>query len=130
MGIIDNLKKSFGVYTEDDIRDEELGAEPDNSFEVPISITPEQTIIDIILIRPRNADDIDYINDQIVSEKNPVIVDLAYLENEGPELFQMAISKIKFLREKYNAEAISLSRTDDKYLILIAPTQVNITKRD
>ncbi|MDR0911790.1 MAG: cell division protein SepF [Methanobrevibacter sp.] len=95
-----------------------------------VYIEPNPVIYDIILIRPRTVDDMNYVVDQIVHEKNPVILDLIYMQNDSAESYQMAGAKIKMLRENYHAEAISISKTEDKNLILLTPSQINIIKKD
>ena len=51
-----------------------------NDYEDDYVIIPEQSYYEIILIRPKTIDDINYVVDQVLEEKNPVIVDLSFLE--------------------------------------------------
>lgn len=89
-------------------------------------ITPEQTYYEIALIRPKTIDDINYVVDQVIEEKNPVILDLSFLEKESEPNFKLAGDKIKQMRERYGAQALLLSRTDDKNLIIVSPKKVKI----
>ena len=127
MSFIDTLKRSLGF-------DEET-REPVTSYGEDLIeddfgyIEPVQAFYEIILIRPRTADDMDYVFDQIVEENNPVVIDLGFLENEGPESFQMATEKIKILRKKHNAEAISLCRGAEKNMIILTPSRIKLIKK-
>ena len=132
MSFTDNLKKSlgfeeddFGVaygisdYGEDEFYEDEF-----------TTISPEQTFYEIVLIRPKSVDDMDYIFDQIVEENNPVILDLKFLEKQSEKDFKQAGEIIKLLRHQYGAEAILLSQTEDKNLIIITPSRVKLVRKD
>ena len=92
-------------------------------------IIPEQTYYEIILIRPKTIDDINYVVDQVTVEKNPVILDLSFLEKESAPNYKLAGDKIKQMRSRYGAEALLLSRTEDKNLIIIAPNKVKVINK-
>ena len=71
MSFTDNLKKSLG-FEEDDFGSaygiSDYGE--DEFFEDEFTtISPEQTFYEIVLIRPKSVDDMDYIFDQIVEER-------------------------------------------------------------
>ena len=132
MSFTDNLKKSlgfeeddFGVaygisdYGEDEFYEDEF-----------TTISPEQTFYEIVLIRPKSVDDMDYIFDQIVEENNPVILDLKFLEKQSEKDFRQAGEILKLLRHQYGAEAILLSQTEDKNLIIITPSRVKLVRKD
>ena len=93
------------------------------------TIVPEQPFYEIVLIRPKTIDDINYVVDQVIEEKNPVIIDLSFLQNESPSNFKLAGEKIKQMRARYGAQALLLSRTDDKNLIMISPKKVTLVKK-
>lgn len=131
MSFTDNLKKSLGFeednfgsaygisdYGEDEFEDEFM------------TISPEQTFYEIILIRPKSVDDMDYVFDQIVEENNPVILDLKFLEKQSNRDFRQAGEILKLLRNQYGAEAILLSQTDDKNLIIVTPARVKLVRKD
>ena len=131
MSFTDNLKKSLGFeednfgsaygisdYGEDEFEDEFM------------TISPEQTFYEIILIRPKSVDDMDYVFDQIVEENNPVLLDLKFLEKQSNRDFRQAGEILKLLRNQYGAEAILLSQTDDKNLIIVTPARVKLVRKD
>ena len=94
-----------------------------DEFEV---ITPEQSFYEIVLIRPKTIDDINYVIDQVLEEKNPVILDLSFLERESAANFKLAGEKIKQMRTRFGVQALLLARTEDKDLILVAPDKVKV----
>lgn len=97
-----------------------------DDFEV---IEPEQSFYEIVLIRPKTIDDINYIVDQVLEEKNPVIVDLSFLEKESAPNFKLAGEKIKQVRARYGAQALLLLRTEEKNLIIISPKKVKVINK-
>ena len=131
MSFTDNLKKSLG-FEEDDFGSaygiSDYGEEEfEDEF---LSISPEQTFYEIILIRPKSVDDMDYVFDQIVEENNPVILDLKFLEKQGQKEFKQAGEILKLLRQQYGAEAILLSQTEDKNLIIVTPARVKLVRKE
>ena len=92
-------------------------------------ITPERSFYEIVLIRPKTLDDINYIVDQVREEKNPVIVDLSFLERESAPNFKLAGDKINHLRERHGAQVLLLSRSEDKNMIIISPKKVKIVNK-
>ena len=132
MRFTDNLKKSLG-FEEDDFGSaygiSDYGE--DEFFEEGFtSISPEQTFYEIVLIRPKSVDDMDYIFDQIVEENNPVILDLKFLEKQSQKDFRQAGEILKILRHQYGAEAILLSQSEDKNLIIVTPSRVKLVRKD
>lgn len=132
MSFTDNLKKSLGFEEDDfgsaygisDYREDEFFEEEFTS------ISPEQTFYEIVLIRPKSVDDMDYIFDQIVEENNPVILDLKFLEKQSQKDFRQAGEILKILRHQYGAEAILLSQSEDKNLIIVTPSRVKLVRKD
>ena len=92
-------------------------------------ITPVQSFYEIVLIRPKTIDDINYVVDQVVEEKNPVILDLSFLEQESEPNFRLAGDKIKQMRTKYGAQALLLEHNEDKNLILLSPKKVKLINK-
>ncbi len=92
-------------------------------------IIPEQSLYEIVLIRPRTIDDINYVVDQVIEENNPVILDLSFLERESAANFKLAGDKIKQMRADYGVQALLLARTDDKDLIIVSPKKVRIINK-
>lgn len=103
--------------------EEEFGIEPDYIY------YGESTNYEIMLIRPKSIDDINYIIDQIIEEKNPVIADLAFLQKESPANFKLAADKINYMRSNYGVEAFLLAHTEDKNLVIISPDNVSLVKK-
>lgn len=93
-------------------------------------ITPEQSYYEIVLIRPKSIDDVNYVVDQVLEEKNPVILDLSFLEKESPANFRLAGDKINKMRERYGAQALLLARSEQKNLIIISPKKVKLVKKN
>ena len=93
-------------------------------------IVPEQSYYDIVLIRPKSIDDVNYVVDQVIEEKNPVIIDLSFLERESPANFKLAGEKIKQMRARYGAQALLLARSEEKNLIIIAPKKVRLVNKN
>ncbi len=94
-----------------------------------VVIVPEQSYYEIVLIRPKSIDDINYVVDQVLGEKNPVIVDLSFLERESAPNFKLAGDKINQMRSKYGAQALLLARSEDKNLIIISPKKVKVLNK-
>ena len=92
-------------------------------------ITPEQSFYEIVLIRPKTIDDINYVVDQILEEKNPVILDLSFLEKESVPNFRLAGDKIKQLRVKYGAQALLLEHSEEKNLVILSPKKVKVINK-
>ena len=132
MSFTDNLKKSLG-FEEDDFGTAYVISDygEEDFFEDEFTtISPEQTFYEIVLIRPKSVDDMDYIFDQIVEENNPVILDLKFLEKQSEKDFRQAGEILKLLRHQYGAEAILLSQTEDKNLIIVTPSRVKLVRKD
>ncbi|MDO5809825.1 MAG: cell division protein SepF [Methanobrevibacter sp.] len=92
-------------------------------------IIPEQSFYEIVLIRPKTIDDINYVVDQVIEEKNPVILDLSFLEKESAPNFKLAGDKIKQMRTRYGAQALLLARSEEKNLIIISPKKVKVVNK-
>ena len=103
---------------------------PKPKFDDIETIIPEQSFYEIVLIRPRTIDDINYVVDQILEQKNPVILDLSFLENESPANFKLAGEKIKQMRARYGAQALLLSRNSEKNLIILSPRKVKLINKN
>ena len=131
MGFSDALKRSLGF--EEDLRDKKTNDFSHEFrheyYEDTDTISPQHNDYNIMLIRPRTIDDINYMVDQIVEENNPVILDLSFLERESPANFKLAGNKIKELRNNYGAEALLLVHSADKNLIIISPESINLVKQ-
>ena len=92
-------------------------------------IIPEQSYYEIVLIRPKSLDDINYVVDQVIEEQSPVILDISFLEKESPANFKLAGDKIKQMRERYGVQALLLARSEDKNLIIVSPKKVRVINK-
>ncbi|WP_296887267.1 cell division protein SepF [uncultured Methanobrevibacter sp.] len=150
MNYIDIVKKSLGFEVDEDSR-HQRNVSPNRSYSSRPSprqnpnygssqpsrpdfddiepIIPESSFYEIVLIRPKTIDDINYVVDQILEEKNPVILDLSFLESESPANFKLAGDKIKQMRARYGAQALLLSRNSEKNLIILSPKKVKLVKK-
>ena len=89
----------------------------------------ETGVLDLIASKEKSIDDINYVVDQVLGEKNPVIVDLSFLEKESAPNFKLAGDKINQMRTKYGAQAVLLARNEDKNLIIISPKKVKVLNK-
>ena len=126
------ILKDFPIIEDDFNFEDDFADEFEEDFfeDEFTTISPEQTFYEIVLIRPKSVDDMDYIFDQIVEENNPVILDLKFLEKQSEKDFRQAGEILKLLRHQYGAEAILLSQTEDKNLIIVTPSRVKLVRKD
>ena len=152
MTLMDTIKKSLGFEVDEDFRHQNRAANSNNGFsnftkprqnpnfrnnprprpdfDDVEPIIPEQSFYEIVLIRPKTIDDINYVVDQVLEEKNPVLLDLSFLESESPANFKLAGEKIKQMRTRYGAQALLLSRSSEKNLIILSPKKVRLVKKN
>lgn len=151
MTVLDMIKKSLGFELDEDPRYQSRNNSSNRGYSSPRSprqnpnygsarprpdfddvepIIPEQSFYEIVLMRPRTIDDVNYVVDQVIEEKNPVILDLSFLENESPANFKLAGEKIKQMRTRYGAQALLLSRSSEKNLIILSPKKVRLVKKN
>lgn len=130
MSFLDDVKRSLG-FEESYENNNNMDYSADirqSYYPEDITISPEHSLYKIMLIRPKTIDDINYVVDQVLNESNPVILDLSFLEKESPANFKLAGDKIKELREEHGAAALLLSQCEDKNLIIIAPSNIDLVK--
>ena len=116
MGFTDALKRSLGFEEDTSLHNKQQNnyrrpSTPSSDFRMSnnnasdlsshsyyddVSISPEQSFYEIMLIRPKTIDDINYVVDQVLEESNPVILDLSFLEKESPANFKLAGEKRLF----------------------------------
>lgn len=92
-------------------------------------IVPEHSYYELILIRPKTIDDVNYVVDQVIEEQNPVIVDLSFLERESAPNYKLAGDKIKQMKSQYGVQVLLLARMEDKNLIIISPKKVKVINK-
>ena len=149
MGFTDALKRSLGFeenmsYVHEKQPTNYRRPTPSNDFSMAnnhpsdlnseeyyedVSISPEQSFYEIMLLRPKTIDDINYVVDQIIEKSNPVILDLSFLEKESPANFKLAGDKIKQMRSDFGAQALLLAHCNDKNLVIVAPKGVSLVRK-
>lgn len=122
MSFLDTLKQNLG-FTKPR---QNVSNNPNEEY---YTIIPEQAFYEIIMLRPKTLEDMDYVYDQIVQEKNPVILDLGFIHRKGRIEFNAAGERIKELRDKYNCESVLLSQYQGKYLLILSPPRVKLIKK-
>ena len=131
MNFVDSLKKSLGIDDKESLHSPIEDTINENSFIDEDVITPMQSFYEILLFRPKILDDVDYITDQIVQEQNPVIVDIAYIEEfEGEQAVEKIGDTLRFLKEEHETEVILLCKNEEKHMFLISPARVKILKKE
>ena len=151
MNLVDTIKKSLGFEITEESRQQyrsnpgysspnrgprqnpnfnnNARTSPRPDFDDVEPIIPEQPYYEIVLIRPRTIDDINYVVDQVLEENNPVILDLSFLERESAANFKLAGDKINQMRSRYGVQALLLAKTDDKELIIVSPKKVRVINK-
>ena len=120
MSLINKLKENLGFNEHSRF---------DNQSSENYTITPQQEYYEIILMKPKTLEDMDYIHDQLIEENNPVIIDLGFLHRKGRITFNAAAERIKELRDKYECESILLSQDSGKYQFILSPKRVKLRKK-
>ncbi len=120
MSFLSSLKENLGFRGQTSYADD---------YQEYYTISPQQEYYEIVLIRPKTLEDMDYIYDQIVEEKNPVIIDLGFLHRKGRITFNAAGEIVKELRDKHECESILLSQESGKYLFILSPKRVKLQKK-
>ncbi|GAB4309831.1 MAG: cell division protein SepF [Methanobacteriaceae archaeon] len=117
--VLDYVKKNLGL-------DEEENEKRDEEESI---IVPEHSFYEIILMKAKDIEDIKFALEQITEEKNPIIVDMSYLENENPEDFKLAGEMLKNIRKEVGIEAILLCK-NGKNVIIITPPEIKLIRKD
>lgn len=136
MSFMNAIRRSLGFEEQEERQPNNLAPEGGSSgyYEDDFTIYPEEVYYDnsdfeIMLIRPKTIDDINYVIDQIIEEKNPVIIDLSFLERESPANYKLAADKINYMRSNFGAEALLLAHTSSKNLVILAPDNISLIKK-
>ena len=134
-GISDTFSNTFGRPEDRDINSRnDYNQNPtsryDDTYYEDYTISPDYTLYELILIRPKFLDDINYVVDKVLDNNNPVIVDLSFLQREDPENFRLAGEKVRKMRSDYGVESFLISKCDNRNMIIIAPSSIKIIKKD
>ncbi len=119
--VMDYLKKNLGM-------EEEENKESNEKDEQETIIVPEHSFYEIILMKARNLDEFDNAMSQVIEEKNPIIVDLTFLERENARDFKLAGEKLKNYRDSTGGEAILLCK-NGKNVIIITPPEIKLIRK-
>lgn len=114
--VVDYIKKNLGL--ESDTAEEE---------EKETIIVPEHSFYEIILMKAQGIHDIDDALNQITEEKNPIIIDMGYIDN-NPDEFKMVGEKLKNFRETVGGEAILLCKSG-KNVVIITPPEIKLVRK-
>ncbi|MBM4241533.1 MAG: DUF552 domain-containing protein [Euryarchaeota archaeon] len=114
--VLDFIKKNIGLEEEKKEEEESI-------------IIPEHSLYEIILMKAKNMEDIEYALNQIIDEKNPIIIDMSYLEKKNPEDFKLAGEKLKNFRKDVGVEAILLCK-NGKNVIIITPPEIKLVRKE
>jgi SepF-like predicted cell division protein (DUF552 family) len=113
---MDYVKKNLGM-------EEERSAEEDKE---PI-IVPEHSFYEIILMKANDIPDIEDALNQIKEEKNPIILDMSFIE-ESPDVFKLVGEKLKEFRDTVGGEAILLCK-NGKNVVIITPPEIKLVRK-
>jgi len=114
--VVDYIKKNLGLENE---REEEEEKET--------IIVPEHSFYEIILMKAQGIHDIDDALNQITEEKNPIIIDMGYID-DNPDEFMMIGEKLKDFRENVGGEAILLCKSG-KNVVIITPPEIKLVRK-
>ena len=120
MNLMDTIKKSLGFEITEESRQQyrsnpgygspnrgprqnpnynNTRTSPRPDFDDIEPIIPEQPYYEIVLIRPRTIDDINYVVDQVIEEKNPVKFYLRFLTLQKHMLFLLEVPPRNVVKE-------------------------------
>ena len=123
-GMMDLVKKNLGLDEEDAY--EEYVDEPVSPMDPPI--VPDHSFYEIILIKAEDLDDVNYAVDQLVLEKNPVVLDLTYLADNYPDEFAATTHRLKELRENIGIGVILIAE-EGRNTLLISPQEIKLVAK-
>jgi SepF-like predicted cell division protein (DUF552 family) len=115
--VLDFVKKNLGLEEEEATKEEQ-----------ETIIVPEHSLYEIILMKAKDLDDIEDALNQIIDEKNPIILDMSGLEKDNPEDFKIAGEKLKHFRENIGGEAILICKNGKK-VIIITPPEIKLVRK-
>lgn len=110
------IKKNLGM--EEDTHTEEDGE--------PI-IVPEHSFYEIILMKANDIPDVEDALNQIKEEKNPIILDMSFIEGNADD-FKLVGEKLKEFRDTIGGEAILLCK-NGKNVVIITPPEIKLVRK-
>ncbi|MBI5681082.1 MAG: cell division protein SepF [Methanobacterium sp.] len=113
--VMDYIKKNLGL---EDEKEEE---------EVENIIVPEHSFYEIILMKAHGIHDLDDALNQIKEEKNPIILDMGFIDDD-PDEFKQAGEKLRDFRNTVGGEAILLCKSG-KNVVIITPPEIKLVRK-
>ncbi|MGZ7043036.1 MAG: cell division protein SepF [Methanobacterium sp.] len=110
------LKKNLGMEGEKQVEED---GEP--------IIVPEHSFYEIILMKANDIPDIEDALSQIKEEKNPIILDMSFIEGDADD-FKLVGEKLKEFRDKVGGEAILLCK-NEKNVVIITPPEIKLVRK-
>jgi SepF-like predicted cell division protein (DUF552 family) len=110
------LKKNLGLEEEKPVEEEET------------IIVPEHSLYEIVMMKAKTIEDIEFAINQIIDEKNPVILDVGHLEIDTHNDFKLVGEKLKEFREEFGGQAILLCK-NGKNVIIITPPEIKLVRK-
>lgn len=114
--MMDYIKKNLGLEEEKEMEEEK-----------ETIIVPEHSFYEIILMKAQGIHDIEDALNQITEEKNPIIMDMGYID-DNPEEFKLVGEKLKNFRETIGGEAILLCK-NGKTVVIITPPEIKLVRK-
>jgi len=114
--VMDYIKKNLGLE-EERIEEEEKET----------IIVPEHSFYEIILMKAQGIPDIEDALKQITEEKNPIILDMGFIE-DNPDEFKLVGQKLKDFRDTIGGEAILLCK-NGKSVVIITPPEIKLVRK-
>jgi len=115
--VMDLIKKNLGLEEEKRLEEEEKET----------IIVPEHSFYEIILMKAQGIPDIEDALKQIIEEKNPIILDMGFIE-DNPEEFKLVGEKLKDFRDTVGGEAILLCK-NGKNVVIITPPEIKLVRK-
>lgn len=114
--VMDYIKKNLGLEEEKEVEEEKEAI-----------IVPEHSFYEIILMKAHGIPDIEDALKQITEEKNPIILDMGFIE-DNPEEFKLVGEKLKDFRDNVGGEAILLCK-NGKNVVIITPPEIKLVRK-
>jgi len=113
---MDYLKKNLGLEEDEEKEEQET------------IIVPEHSFYEIILMKVQNLDEFDFAIGQALEQKNPIIMDISFLQKDSPEDIKLAGEKLKSFRNDNGGEAILLCE-NGRNIIIVTPPEIKLIRK-